>query len=131
MKLSLSWNGFDQNISNPDNLKWISCDSGKNFDDVFVTTNNKEEKIGAHGSVLMHGSKYLHKFSGVYPQVPLVATILRNYCSWSLSRGLFLGHRQPGQCSIRLKCLVPDLSTLQIRFSPLSAAPTNNTQSQF
>ena len=60
MKLSLSWNGFDQNISNPDNLKWTSCDSRKNFADVFVTTNN-QEKIGAHRSVLKHGSKYFQE----------------------------------------------------------------------
>ena len=61
MKLSLSWNGFDQTILNPDNLKWISCDYGKNFADIFVTTNNNQEKIGAHGSVLKHGSKYFQE----------------------------------------------------------------------
>ena len=57
MKLSLSWNGFDQNISNPDDLKWISSDSGENLPDVFLITKN-QQKIGAHRSVLRHGSKY-------------------------------------------------------------------------
>ena len=60
MKLSLSWNGFDQNISNPDNLKWILSDSGKNFADVFVITNN-QDKIGAHRAVLKHGSKFFEE----------------------------------------------------------------------
>ena len=60
MKLSLSWNAFDQNISNPDNLRWISSDSGNNFADVFLITNN-QQKIGAHRSVLKRGSLYFEE----------------------------------------------------------------------
>ena len=61
MKLLLSWNGFDQNISNPDNLKWILCDSSKNFADISVVITNNQQKIGAHRLVLKHGSKYFQE----------------------------------------------------------------------
>ena len=60
MKLSLSWNAFDPNISNPDNLRWISSDSGNNFADVFLITNN-QQKIGAHRLVLKRGSLYFEE----------------------------------------------------------------------
>ena len=60
MKLLLSWKGFDQKVSNPADLKWLSCDSGENYSDVFLMTNNAE-KIGAHRSVLKCGSKYFQE----------------------------------------------------------------------
>ena len=56
MKLWLSWNGFEQALSNPDNLQWTKYDSSDCTSDVVVTNNN--EKIATHRSVLGYGSKY-------------------------------------------------------------------------
>ena len=56
MKLWLSWNGFEQALSNPDNLQWTKYDNSDCTSDVVVTNNN--EKIATHRTVLGYGSKY-------------------------------------------------------------------------